>query len=72
MYCGGSNGPDATIYGLEPPYPCCTVNLPQGWPKLAASSIVRDARGGGVAILHLLPLSVELRDLNLTLTIETE
>ncbi len=32
-----SNGPASNIFGLEPNFGCCTANMHQGWPKLAAN-----------------------------------
>ncbi len=31
-----SNGADSNLFGFEPNFACCTANLHQGWPKLAA------------------------------------
>ena len=69
VYCGGSNGNDATTYGLQPHYPCCTVNLPQGWPKLAASAVLREGTQG-LVIAHLLPLRVAWRGAQLSIDTE--
>lgn len=45
----GNNG---IIYGLEPNYPCCTVNMPQGLPKFLSASFVRVGENGiGHALL---------------------
>ncbi|RAH82390.1 hypothetical protein BO86DRAFT_429272 [Aspergillus japonicus CBS 114.51] len=38
-------------YGLEPNFPCCTVNHPQGYPKFVTSSYVRK---GDKDIAHVL------------------
>jgi hypothetical protein len=44
-----TNGPESNIFGLEPNYGCCTANLHQGWPKLAASLWMKTADDGLVA-----------------------
>ncbi|PYH89615.1 hypothetical protein BO71DRAFT_413224 [Aspergillus ellipticus CBS 707.79] len=44
-------------FGLEPDYPCCTVNHPQGYPKFVAAAFLRR---GENSIAHALlgPMSV--------------
>lgn len=43
---------DANVFGLEPHFGCCTANLHQGWPKLAASLWARDVDGGLRSVAH--------------------
>ena len=44
-----TNGPESNLYGLEPNYGCCTSNMHQGWPKLAAHLWMRPPDDGIVA-----------------------
>ncbi|KAF5702380.1 six-hairpin glycosidase [Fusarium globosum] len=48
----------ANIYGLEPNFPCCTVNHPQAYAKYAASSYAK-INESSVAHILLGPTSVE-------------
>ena len=44
-----TNGPESNLYGLEPNFGCCTANMHQGWPKLAAHLWMRTPDEGLVA-----------------------
>jgi len=47
-----SNGPESNLYGLEPNYGCCTSNMHQGWPKLAAHLWMRTPDEGLAAVAY--------------------
>ena len=44
-----TNGPESNLYGLEPNFGCCTANMHQGWPKLAAHLWMKTRDEGLVA-----------------------
>src|SRR5260370_1853286 len=52
-----TNGPQANIFGLEPNFGCCTANMHQAWPKLAAN-LWMAAPGGGLAAIAYGPSTV--------------
>ncbi len=47
-----TNGPASNIFGLEPNFGCCTANMHQGWPKLAANLWMATPDGGFAAIAY--------------------
>ncbi|MGD8896436.1 MAG: glycoside hydrolase family 127 protein [Acidobacteriota bacterium] len=47
-----TNGPESNLYGLEPNYGCCTSNMHQGWPKLAAHLWMGTAGEGLAAVAY--------------------
>ena len=49
--------PDGMTFAVEPSYPCCAVNFPQGWPKLLAASFTQDG-DNGLAHAILVPANV--------------
>ncbi|KAI9718091.1 MAG: hypothetical protein M1812_004349 [Candelaria pacifica] len=51
-------GTQAQTYGLEPHFPCCTVNHPQGLPKFVAGMFVKTDGGRGLAHALLGPAAV--------------
>jgi len=47
-----SNGPDSSTFGLDPNFPCCTANMPQGWPKFAANVWMASPDKGLAAVVY--------------------
>ncbi len=57
----GTDGPESNLYGLEPNFGCCAANFHQGWPKFAASLVMRsgtDNRDEGLAAAAYAPCEV--------------
>jgi hypothetical protein len=68
-----TNGPESNIYGLEPNFGCCTSNMHQGWPKLAAHLWMTTPDGGLAAVAYA-PSEARLlrRGVPVTAALETD
>ncbi|QRV72340.1 glycoside hydrolase family 127 protein [Ceratobasidium sp. AG-Ba] len=54
-----SDGSYSNVFGLEPNYPCCTVNHPQGFPKFVANAFVASVDGKSLTQVYFGPLAVK-------------
>ncbi len=68
-----TNGPDSNIYGLAPNYGCCTSNMHQGWPKLAAHLWMATPDDGLAAVAYA-PSEASFRshDVPVKVTLDTD
>ncbi len=57
-YIFGTNGPESNMFGLEPHFGCCTANFGQGFPKFAASCVMRE--GNGLVFVSPVPVEASL------------
>ncbi|KAJ7503065.1 hypothetical protein B0H11DRAFT_1987655 [Mycena galericulata] len=49
------DGPYSNVFGLEPNYPCCTVDFPQGWPKFTTNAFLVTPDNESLVHLYLGP-----------------
>ncbi|KIK68378.1 hypothetical protein GYMLUDRAFT_91918 [Collybiopsis luxurians FD-317 M1] len=50
-----NDGPYSNVFGLEPNYPCCTVNFGQGWPKFITNAFVTTPDQASLVQVYLGP-----------------
>jgi DUF1680 family protein len=68
-----TNGDASNTFGLEPHFGCCTSNMHQGWPKFAASLLMK-MDDEGLALVAYAPCSasVEIEGISVQLEVITE
>jgi hypothetical protein len=68
-----TNGAEANVYGLAPEYGCCTSNMHQGWPKVAAH-LWMATPDGGIAAVAYAPSETRFTagDVPVTVTLDTD
>ncbi|KNZ81060.1 hypothetical protein J132_03050 [Termitomyces sp. J132] len=55
-----NDGPYSNVFGLEPNYPCCTVNHPQGWPKFITNAFLTTPDNLSLVHIYLGPFSTSV------------
>ncbi|KAI0705252.1 hypothetical protein BC835DRAFT_1410156 [Cytidiella melzeri] len=68
------DGPYSNVFGLEPNYPCCTVNFPQGWPKFVSNAFLTTPDGASLVHVYLGPFQTNTtlaNDNKVTVTVNT-
>lgn len=53
-----TDGPYSNVMGLEPNYPCCTVNHGQGFPKFVSNAVMTTDSGAALVQAYLAPVRV--------------
>jgi DUF1680 family protein len=66
-----TNGAESNLYGLEPNYGCCTSNMHQGWPKLAAHLWMKTPDEGLVAAAYA-PSRAEFSSRGVPVTVQLD
>ncbi|KAF9874774.1 duf1680 domain containing protein [Colletotrichum karsti] len=62
----------ANVFGLEPEFPCCTVNHPTAYPKLLMNAFLWKRSGeGALAILHAYLIPSRLKTDGITINCES-
>jgi hypothetical protein len=54
-----TDGDYSNVFGLEPNYPCCTVNFPQGFPKFITNAFLTTSDSTSLIHLYLGPFSTK-------------
>ncbi|KAF8153213.1 hypothetical protein B0H34DRAFT_800441 [Crassisporium funariophilum] len=55
-----NDGAYSNVFGLEPNYPCCTVNHPQGWPKFISNAFLTTPDQTSLVHLYLGPFETSV------------
>ncbi|KAF4613200.1 hypothetical protein D9613_011183 [Agrocybe pediades] len=70
-----NDGSYSNVFGLEPNYPCCTVNHPQGWPKFISNAFLTTPDQTSLVNIYLGPFqtSTTLSSSNpVSVTVDTQ